>query len=135
MANARDLMVVPAGTAAAVVADAGDSDSEALALSQEEDALGEMPQGFTLEQNFPNPFNPTTEIRFTLAEAGPVSLVVFNTLGQEVRVLAEGQLQAGSHQVNWDGRDASGQAVATGTYLYQLSVGERSFTRTMTLMK
>jgi flagellar hook assembly protein FlgD len=54
-----------------------------------------------------------------------VSLVVFNTLGQEVRVLAEGQLQAGSHKVNWDVRDASGQAVATGTYLYQLSVGER----------
>jgi hypothetical protein len=95
---AKDEMIVPSGTLAAVGADADSLSVEALALGQEEDALGEMPQGFTLEQNFPNPFNPATEIRFTLAEAGPVSLVVFNTLGQEVRVLAEGQLQAGSHQ-------------------------------------
>lgn len=133
--SAKSEMILPQQTLAGVGADGDALTTEALALGQEEDALGELPQGFTLEQNFPNPFNPTTEIRFTLAEAGPVRLSVFNPLGQEVRVLAEGALPAGSHQVTWDGRDASGQAVATGTYLYQLSVGERSFTRTMTLMK
>ena len=95
----------------------------------------ETPQSFTLLPNFPNPFNPTTEIRFSLEESGPVRLSIFNTLGQEVRVLADGNYEQGMHSITWDGKDNAGATMATGSYLYQLRFNNRSYTRTMTMIK
>jgi flagellar hook assembly protein FlgD len=80
-----------------------------------------LPEGYTLEQNYPNPFNPETEIRFTLPEAGQVTVKIFNTTGQEIRTLANGTFQAGYQTLRWDGRDQSGNAVAAGVYLYQIT--------------
>lgn len=95
----------------------------------------EMPDRFTLHANFPNPFNPSTEIRFSLEESGSVRISIFNTLGQEVRVLTDDVYDMGEHSVSWDGKDNSGTDMATGSYLYQLRFKNRTYTRTMTMIK
>jgi DNA-binding NtrC family response regulator len=73
--------------------------------------------------NYPNPFNPSTTIRYALPEASKVSLVVYNLLGQQVRTLVSGSQSAGYHSVVWDGRDAAGRMAATGVYIYRLQAG------------
>jgi FlgD Ig-like domain len=73
----------------------------------------------------PNPFNPSTEIAFTLATDGPVDVSIYSPSGQLVRRLVDERLGAGSHAVAWDGRDDSGRSVPAGTYLYQLRVDGR----------
>ncbi len=79
-----------------------------------------LPTLTLLRANVPNPFNPQTAISFTLADAGPASLRVYNLRGQLVRTLHDGDLSAGEHTVRWDGRDLSGRAVSSGTYFYRL---------------
>ncbi|MER3522665.1 MAG: hypothetical protein C4326_01005 [Ignavibacteria bacterium] len=79
-----------------------------------------IPTVYALNQNFPNPFNPSTTIRFALPEEATVSLKVYNVLGQEVATLAEGQLPAAFHNVVWNGTNNSGVPVATGMYFYRL---------------
>lgn len=81
-----------------------------------------VPKKYTLHQNHPNPFNPETEIRFQLPQASHVVLKIFNTVGEEVRTLAEAQYQAGDYSVSWDGKDKNGNPVSSGVYLYQLQV-------------
>jgi len=82
-----------------------------------------VPTGFRLGASFPNPFNPQVRIPLEVPEgAGPVELRVYDILGQSVRRLVEGRLQAGSHLVPWDGRDESGATVAPGVYLLRLEV-------------
>lgn len=68
----------------------------------------------------PNPFNPQTTVRFELDRAGAVRLDVFDLEGHRVRTLVDGQREAGAHEAQWDGRDATGMAVASGVYLFQL---------------
>lgn len=88
-----------------------------------------------LGQNSPNPFNPSTTIRYSLPAATDVRLTVYNVVGQQVRVLvAEGQ-QSGPHSVEWDGRDAVGQVVANGPYLYRLEAGGRTAVQKMLFAK
>ncbi len=88
-----------------------------------------------LEPNSPNPFNPTTTIRFSLAESGPVELRVFNVRGELVRTLASGNLSAGVHALEWDGRDDRGNLIASGVYFYRLSAADFAQTRKMLLLK
>lgn len=90
---------------------------------------------FGLDQNYPNPFNPSTTIRYTLAGESDVRLVVYNTLGQQVKVLIEARQGAGRHAVAWDGRDAFGREVATGMYVYRLIAGENESMKKMTFSK
>jgi len=74
---------------------------------------------------YPNPFNPTTIIGFTISQPAPVSLAVYNIRGQQVRGLISGEgLSAGTHTVVWDGKNNSGGDVASGLYLCQLSTGD-----------
>jgi hypothetical protein len=107
-----------------------------------------IPEAFRLTQNYPNPFSdevafghPHTMINFSLPEAGNVAIHIFSENGQLVRELINGRYARGSYQVNWNGRNASGHAVAAGFYLYRLVVknenGNIIFTRTrrMTLLK
>ena len=94
-----------------------------------------LPAAFVLEQNFPNPFNPTTTIRFGIPEAGTVRLTVYSTTGQRVRTLIDGPLGAGVYEVVWDGRDESGRPVASGAYVYHLTDGRRSLVRKMVLLR
>ncbi len=97
--------------------------------------LIDLPKNFSLDQNYPNPFNPETRIRFSLEEAGPVQLSVFNTLGQEIARLVDTSANAGVYEAVWNGRDAQGQEVSTGVYLYRLQVGEATQVRKMVLLR
>lgn len=92
--------------------------------------LDGVPQALRLEQNFPNPFNPVTEIRFELAQSENVSLVVYDLLGREAAVLARGYREAGKHQVLWDGGGS-----ASGVYLCVLRAGTSIETRRMMLLR
>jgi hypothetical protein len=89
-----------------------------------------IPEGFQLQQNYPNPFNPSTSIQFTLGTRSPVTLQVFNVLGQRVSDLFEGVADAGLHRLQFDG-----QAHASGTYFYRLSTPQGVATKKMTLVK
>jgi Tol biopolymer transport system component len=88
-----------------------------------------------LEQNSPNPFNPTTEIRFQLPEVSQVQLTVYNALGQAVRSLAKGSFEAGQYRVIWDARDNYGIKVPSGIYIYRLQTGNLVEQRKMILLK
>ncbi|MGH7450572.1 MAG: carboxypeptidase regulatory-like domain-containing protein, partial [bacterium] len=79
-----------------------------------------IPKMIELYRNYPNPFNPTTQIAFGLPSAMRVKLRVFNVLGAEVAVLQDGVMSAGVHHLAWDGRNAAGREVGTGLYLYRL---------------
>ena len=90
------------------------------------------PSAFTLGANYPNPFNPATTIPLAVpAEAGDVDVTIYNVLGQPVRQVWTGPLVAGEHRLAWDGRDAQGQPVAAGVYVYRLQVGEQTRIRKM----
>lgn len=90
---------------------------------------------FKLYQNFPNPFNPQTSIRFDLSEADQVQLVIYNALGQEVRQLITGFLPSGRHVISWDARDNFGRGVSAGVYVYQMRTSKSAITRKMILLK
>ena len=94
-----------------------------------------LPDEFTLEQNRPNPFNPNTEIIFSLPVRSDIRVEIFNVMGQRVKTLAAGSYPAGNHSLTWNGRDESGQDVASGVYFYNLKSGEFSRTRKMVLLK
>jgi len=97
---------------------------------------GEVPSGFELYENYPNPFNPETVIRYELNEGGSVRLSVYNILGRKVVDLVEGLQTSGVYNVTWDGRDDQGYFVASGIYLYRLTMdGRMSQARVMTLLK
>ena len=81
---------------------------------------GVVPEAFSLAQNYPNPFNSTTAIGFALPQAGAIRLAVFNLLGQQLAVLAEGTYAAGSYTLRWDGVNDGGRALAAGLYFYRL---------------
>ncbi len=88
-----------------------------------------------LEQNYPNPFNPSTSIPFALPNRASVRLSVFNVLGQRMRTLLNGPVEAGYHQMAWDGRDDTGRQVGAGVYFYRLESGQFQQIRKMTLVK
>jgi hypothetical protein len=88
-----------------------------------------------LTQNYPNPFNPTTVIRFTLPQADRVELTVYNVLGQRVRVLVDGSVAAGEHEVVWNADNDGGQKVSAGVYFYRLVTSEATVSRKMLLVK
>lgn len=88
-----------------------------------------------LAQNFPNPFNPSTNIQYELTEAANVRLTVYNLLGQPVRELVNNTQGAGIYQVIWDGRDAFGNQVSSGMYFYRLEAGADVAFRKMFLVK
>ena len=98
-------------------------------------ALKPMPTDYALEQNVPNPFNPSTTIQYRLPEAGEVQLVIYNLLGQEVRTLVQESMDAGFHSVVWDGMDEFGKQVASGIYIYRLSVTDFTQVQRMMLLK
>ena len=101
----------------------------------QEEIASVLPQTFELYQNFPNPFNPYTTIRFALPEAEHVTLEVYNLLGQRVISLVNEQMAAGTHTVVWNGIDAGGRQVATGVYFYRISAGEYNDVKKMILIK
>jgi glucose/arabinose dehydrogenase len=93
------------------------------------------PQSFSLDQNFPNPFNSSTAIRFTLPVKDHVELSVYNLNGQKVGTLVEGLRLAGIYTVYWDGRDDRGRQLASGLYLYRLRAGTETAARKLLLLQ
>ena len=90
---------------------------------------------FSLQQNFPNPFNPETQIAYELFSSGAVTLDIYNVAGQRVRRLVHGTQSVGTHSAHWDGRDDVGHAVTSGVYFYRLTHATRQETRRMVLVK
>jgi hypothetical protein len=90
---------------------------------------------FALEQNYPNPFNPSTTIRFSVPEAGQTTLQIYDLRGALVKTLISGTLTAGRHQIVWNGKNANGQPVASGVYLYRMQAGSFVQTKQMLLVR
>ena len=94
-----------------------------------------LPVASSLESNYPNPFNSSTQIPYRVSAPGPVRLVIYNTLGQPVRTLVDAVQAADAYQVPWDGCDHRGARVANGVYLYRLQAGEISRVRKMLVLE
>ena len=95
----------------------------------------DVPESFELGQNYPNPFNPTTKITFKLPEAATVNLTVYDVAGREVATLVREPMEAGTFEVEWNGRDNTGRMLPSGMYLYRLNAGTFSDSQTMVLLK
>ena len=89
----------------------------------------------SLENAYPNPFNPNTNIRYQLENPGNVKIDIFNARGQLVRSFSSYHDAAGYYQINWDGRDSSGKAVSSGVYQYKMTSGKYHSTKKMVLKK
>ena len=85
--------------------------------------------------NYPNPFNPSTTIRYALNTESHVTLGIYNMLGELVTMLVDAQQVAGSHEVTWDGRNSEGSAVSSGAYIYRITTDGISETRRILLTK
>lgn len=101
--------------------------STSVALSN---GAGELPDTYSLLQNYPNPFNPTTLIAFNLPEASQVELSVYNVLGQKVLVLVDQRMDAGEHQVEFDG-----STMSSGVYFYRIAADSYNETKKMVMLK
>lgn len=112
--------------------DVSDGDFTLEIISAIED---ELPQSLSLGRNVPNPFNPTTEIRFAVPRSGRVTLKIHDLQGRLVRTLVSGPIEAGSHTATWRGETDRGARAASGTYFYRLETAGEVLTRKMTLLK
>jgi hypothetical protein len=93
------------------------------------------PSCFEVKGNYPNPFNPETVIKFTLPQDMPVTLKVYNILGQVVNTLVDEVLPAGDHSVIWNGKNGQGRDVASGVYFYRIKAGDFESIEKMTLLR
>lgn len=125
-----DLGYVPGG-AGGSAAKAGTE----LVASSEQVQVERAPESYRLEENYPNPFNPSTTITYHLPKAAEVTLSVYNALGRRVATLVSGEQPAGTHEVRWDSRDTAGLAVPSGLYFYRIEAGGFQQTRKMLLLK
>jgi hypothetical protein len=109
-------------------------------LVSAEEVWSGIPKEFQLLQNFPNPFNPSTEIRFAVPRESKIQLLIFDMLGRHVRTLIDGSFSPGRYETIWDSRDDKGVKVGSGVYLYRLIADQRSgsvftMTKKMLLVK
>ena len=100
-----------------------------------DDGLESFPKSFALLPNFPNPFNPDTNIRYQLQFGGDVELSLYNVQGQKMRILVKSHQSPGEYSVQWDGRDRDGKAVSSGLYLMSLQFEGQRQTRKALLLK
>jgi FlgD Ig-like domain/Right handed beta helix region len=112
--------------------DIGRYESDYPVFSEQENIPGAKTQ---LLGNFPNPFNPSTTIKFDIANKSDVELAIYNIKGQKVQTLVNGQINAGLHTVIWNGKDQNNQSVASGIYFYKLTSDSRTQTKRMMLLK
>jgi endoglucanase len=90
---------------------------------------------FVLSANYPNPFNPSTEIRYAVPSAGRVTLTVYNLKGELIRKLVDGAVPAGNHMAVWNGLDSNDTTVPSGVYIYRLDAGGLTSSRRLVLMR
>lgn len=108
-----------------------------VALFGDGSGKSSLPKAFSLGQNAPNPFNPSTTIKFAVPEgnAGVVTLKVYDVRGRLVRSLVDGAKESGNYTVFWDGTNQNGQQVSSGVYFYRMVTGEFTQTRKMVMLK
>ncbi len=94
-----------------------------------------IPTSYEVSQNYPNPFNPSTIINYGIPKSSFVSIKIYNMLGQEVKTLVNGNRQAGTYSVQWDGNNETGQKVSSGAYIYRVIAGENVVVKKMLLLK
>ena len=122
--SGNDSMAIT-GTRQLLVERSGDLNTESIGI----------PNSFVLHPNYPNPFNPETQIRFEIPYAGNVDLSIYNLLGMKVRTLYAGQKSAGVFEYKWDGKNDHNQSVSGGVYIYKLQGGQQMQMRKMILLK
>ena len=86
-------------------------------------------------RNYPNPFNPTTSIEFTIPQVEHVNITIYNLLGEKVKSLVNGRRAAGTHTIQWDGRDDYGNIVNSGCYIYKIISGDYTAAHRMLFLK
>jgi FlgD Ig-like domain len=108
-----------------------------VALFGDGSGMSSLPKAFSLAQNSPNPFNPSTTIKFAVAEgkAGLVTLKLYDVRGRLVRSLVDGTKESGDYTVFWDGTNENGQKVSSGVYFYRMVTGDFMQTRKMVMLK
>jgi hypothetical protein len=94
----------------------------ALTEVEKEKSGAAIPTEFDLHQNYPNPFNPSTDIQFDLPQNSRVKVAIYDILGNEVKVLVDGDWSAGVHHATWTGENNAGQQVPSGVYFYRIAV-------------
>ncbi len=104
-------------------------------LRHEDPGFAPLPSRPELSQNFPNPFNPATTVRYSLPAAELVRLKVYDATGRLVKTLADGWRSAGHYTVTWDGRDATGSRLASGVYFIRMEAGAVVVRRKLVLAK
>ncbi len=100
----------------------------------DDDVVG-TPNAFSLKGNYPNPFNPITNIAFNLDVRSDVTVTVYSLLGEEVATIHNGILQSGLQSIKWNGLDSRGTQVASGVYIYRIEAQDRALTGKMMLLK
>jgi hypothetical protein len=107
-----------------------------IMFSRDGDQEEDMPSITQLYNNYPNPFNPTTTISFSVTQnSNFVTLEIFNVKGQKVRTMFSGSAEEGKHTVTWHGDDENGNPVSSGIYFYKLKTGKQELSRKMLLLK
>lgn len=96
---------------------------------------GTFPEKFELSQNYPNPFNPSTSFKYSLPEAGNVTVMIYDLNGKRVTELVNNYQNAGTYEVAWNGKNDTGVQVSSGTYIYRIDAGDYSQVKKMVLMK
>ena len=94
-----------------------------------------IPNELELLPNYPNPFNPSTHIMFSIPKDQHTQVIIFDILGKKVRELVNGTMPAGRHTITWNGRDDSGKQVASGIYFYILETPSQRLTKKMILSR
>ena len=109
-----------------------------ITTSVDDSKTSSAPNGFRLEQNYPNPLtklSSTTRLTYEIDKSRSVSLKIFNLVGQQVRTLFQGNVQVGRHIVKWNGTDENGRALPNGVYLYKLTAAANTLTRRLILAR
>ena len=94
-----------------------------------------LPTEFALHNNYPNPFNPVTNIVYDIPEVTDVTLEIYNVMGQRVRTLAQGSHEPGRYQIVWNATNDFGQGLSSGMYIYRIQAGDFVSVKKLVLMK
>ena len=93
------------------------------------------PDAFILYQNYPNPFNNETTFKYRVAQPSEVSIIIYNVLGQRIKIINEGFKETGTHETKWNGLNDNGISVSSGVYIYRMKAGDFVQSKKLVLMK
>ena len=95
----------------------------------------QFPGRFSLSQNFPNPFNPTTEIKYELPNKSLVNITIYDVVGRKIKSLVNQEQISGSYSLQWDATNSVGESIPAGMYIYTIQAGKYTSTKKMVLLK